>query len=109
MLQIKVGIRKGNVEDLSDLELLDATSDLTDYREFGRRLNAGSIVLNQVVNQGQYDSWWVELVRAWAKVDDKTVLKATIEDWTPWQVRDILQLDVDIPLPSEEHPYRNHQ
>jgi len=62
-------------------------SDPAEFRTFGQRLNAGSVVLMNLVEQGVYPEWLIALAKKWATVDDGTLLKALMEEWSPEDIK----------------------
>ena len=86
-----------NERDQQDVQLMvRGMNDLKDLQELGKRLNAGSIIVKVGVEQLKTPEWVLTLAKNWAKVDDATVFRALMENWSPKKVRDYLDLDLDL-------------
>jgi hypothetical protein len=83
-------------QDATDL-FYAVPQDLSDFRELGKRINRGnSAVINDLLGQSYYAPWYVELAKAWATVDDMTVFKAMMEEWSPEACGEYLGLELEI-------------
>ena len=76
-------------QDHYDAQLMDPQDPVSVWK-FGRRLNAGSVLLNQFIEQERVETWLIELARAWAEVDYGVIFRALMEDWTVDQACDYL-------------------
>jgi len=68
--------------EVPDLRFMGPICDFFELRSLGQRLSE-SCVLQWLTSLGKWDSWFLQLARAWATVDDATVLRAELESWSP--------------------------